>query len=492
MTFAEFKKFMGRAARGRSKSGPAAAVLSMLMLASCAMVGPDYVPPETSAPDAWHTDLGDGLRAAPVDLPALSRWWTILEDPVLSELVEQAAGGSLDLRQAKARVREARARRGMSRASLFPTLDSSGSASRSRSSENTGGGGTRDLYAAGFDAGWELDIFGGVRRSVEAASADLEATQEDLRDVLVTLLAEVGVNYLEARTYQARLSVAQANLETQQETFSLIRSRYEAGLSDELAVNQARYNLEDTRSQIPTLRSGLEGALNRLAVLTGRTPGSVHALLAESKPIPVTPPAVAVGVPAETLRRRPDIRKAERELAAQTARIGEAVAELYPKFSLAGSIGLESLSSGDFLHSASRSWSIGPGISWRIFDAGSVRGNIEVQSALQEQYLVAYEAALLGALEEVENALTSYAEEQVRRDCLAAAADAAQNAVDISQEKYRAGLVDFSDVLDSQRSLLSFQDQIAQSRGTVTSNLIRLYKVLGGGWNSLSSERKTP
>jgi len=266
--------------------------------------------------------------------------------------------------------------------------------------------------------------------------------------------------------------------------------RFEAGLSDGLAVEQARYNLENTRSQIPTLRTGSEQAMNRIAVLLGEQPGTVHTELEQYKPLPVTPLEVAVGVPADVLRRRPDVRRTERELAAQTARIGVATADLYPKFKLSGSIGLEAFSSGNLVSSGSRTLSGGPSITWRIFDVGAIRQNIEVQSALQEQYFIAYEAAVLSALEEVENAIVAYAEEQNRRQSLTETTRAAQRAVDLAQYKYKAGLADFSNVLDAQRSLLSFQDQKAQSDGTVTSNLVRLYKALGGGWTSLAQNEK--
>ena len=461
----------------------------MLGLGGCAPVGPDYAPPQPQAPPAWHTTLDDGLRVGDPDPAGLAAWWSTLKDPVLSGLIKAAITGNLDLKQAQARVREARAQRGISQADLLPTLDASGTVGRQRTSLNTGGTGKEtDLYSAGFDAGWEIDIFGGLRRSVEAAQADLEASQADLRDVLVTLTAEVARDYVEARTYQTRLAVALDNLGAQRETFELIQSRFDAGLSDELALQQARYNLEDTRSQIPNLRIGLAQALNRLAVLLGQLPGQVHSRLEPPAKAPVTPPTVALGVPAEMLRRRPDIRKAERQLAAQTARIGVATAELYPKFRLAGSIGLESFKSGDLFKAASQAWSIGPSFSWRIFDAGAIRRNIEVQDARQEQYLYAYQAAVLGALREVENAITSYVQEQLRRDRLQAAVDAARRAEQLARAKYQAGLVDFSNVLDAQRSLFSYQDQLATSEGTVTSDLVSLYKTLGGGWQSLAAQ----
>jgi len=465
--------------------------VAVLVLSGCAAVGPDYVPPAGSGPAAWHTELRQGLSAGNIDPQQLASWWTILGDPVLSGLIEQAVNSNLDLQQAMAKVREVRARRAIVQAGQFPALDASASARRSKGSENSGSGATRSFYAAGFDAGWEIDIFGGLQRAVEAAEADIAASRENLRDVLVSLTAEVALNYLDVRTTQKRLAVTEQNLAIQQQAFDLSELRFQAGLSNELALQQARYNLENTRAQVPALRSGLEEAKNRLAVLTGRIPGGVHELLAETRAIPVIPPMVAVGVPAETLRQRPDIRLAERNLAAQTARIGVATADLYPRFRLAGSIGLESLKASELLKSASAAWSMSPGVSWNIFDAEAIRRNIEVQSAIQEQYLLAYEATILGALEEVENALAAYAEEQLRRERLVAAVDAARQAETLASQEYFAGLVDFTTVLDAQRSLLAFEEQLAGSDGTVIANLIRLYKALGGGW-SLSATPQFP
>ncbi|MCD6151065.1 MAG: TolC family protein, partial [Deltaproteobacteria bacterium] len=374
--------------------------------------------------------------------------------------------------------------RGISRAGLFPTVDATGSMTDHRSSENNGLGHESKLYAVGFDAGWELDIFGGTRRAIEAAQAGVESSEEDLHDVLVSLLAEVALNYVDARTYQARLEATKGNIAVQQETYELNLSLRYAGLIDELALEQSLYNLEHSRSQVPGLQTGLEAAKNRLAVLLGKKPGAVHPELAEKKSIPAIPISVAVGIPAETLRHRPDVRRAERNLAAATARIGVATADLYPKFRLNGTIGLESISSGNIWQWASRSWNFGPQVSWNIFDAGAIRQNIQVQNARQEQALISYEATVLQAQEEVENALVAYAKEQQRRSALAKATSAAKRANLLARDQYQAGLVDFNDVLDAQRSLLSFQDELAQSSGVVTTNLIRLYKALGGGWTT--------
>ncbi len=479
-------KWIGRFGRRVALPGILAFVLAMT--AGCVTVGPDYRPPDLSAPATWNNEARKGNGIAENGAQTSDTWWNTLNDATLSSLMERAVAGNLDLKKARARVREARAQRGVARAGYFPTLGATGSATRSRSSEETGTGETGVLYSAGFDAAWELDVFGGVRRSVESADATLQATQESLHDVLVTLLAEVALNYTEVRTWQARIAAAEANLKAQEETFQLTSWRQQAGLSDDLAVRQARYNLENTRSQLPALRTGLEEAQNRIAVLLGEQPGKVHGELSEPKPVPVCSAGIALGVPAEALRNRPDVRKAERELAAQTAKIGVATADLYPKFRLNGAIGVDSTLIGRLFTSGTYSWSFGPQITWTIFDGGAIRRNIEAQTALQEQYRIAYEAAVLGALEEAENAIRAYAEEQIRRTSLIEATRAAEEAARLAKFKYQAGLTDFSTVLDAERSLLTFQDSLAQSEGAITSNLVKLYKALGGGWKSLISD----
>jgi len=461
------------------------AVLMLFIFAGCAVVGPDYVQPDTPMPETWHTPAKSGITKEHIDKEALADWWAILDDPVLTNLVESAISGNLGLKEARARVREARARRGISEAGRFPTIDTSGSAKLNRSSEETGSGSERKLYAAGFDAAWELDVFGGKKRAVEAAGAELQASEEDLRDVLVSLIAEVALNYVDLRSFQTRLSFAEASLEAQKQTYNITRWRRQAGLTTQLDVEQAKYSLEQTRAQIPALQTGLEQAKNRLSVLIGQHPGTLKNSLAEPKAIPVTPLEVAVGVPADILRQRPDVRRAERQLAAQTAQIGVATADLYPRFSLLGSIGLEALSPGNLFLTSSRTHGIGATVAWPLFDAGAIRSNIEVQSALQEQALIRYEAVVLTALEDVENALVAYAKEQRRRQSLTEATEAARRAVDLAQKQYTSGLIEFGNVLIAQRSLLSLEDQLAVSDGGVTSNLIALYKSLGGGWKSL-------
>jgi multidrug efflux system outer membrane protein len=465
-----------------------------LLLGGCAAVGPDYVAPKTAVSLQWQESHKGGLIGSEIDPNTLAAWWTTFNDAQLSSLVQRAVAGNLDVKQAQARVREERARRGITESAMFPTLNYSGSETWAHSSENSGTGKTNNLYSSSFDSSWEIDIFGGIRRSVEAAQGDLEAGQENLHDVLVTLVSEVALNYVEIRTLQTRLDVVNKNLVTQQETYQLTLWGQESGLTDALSAEQAKYNLESTRSEIPSLHTSLEKAMNRIAVLLGEQPGNIHKELSAkptvTEPLPRVPHQVAVGIPADILRRRPDIRQAERELAAQTARIGVATAQLYPSFSLAGSIGVEALSAHTFTHNlGSRdgySWSGGPGVNWALFQGGSIRQNIKVQTALQEQALAKYETTVLTALEEVENALVAYADEQERADTLQQAAQAAQAAATFADYDFRAGLVDFSSVLDAQRSQLSFQNQLAQSNGTVILNLVRLYKALGGGWHSFA------
>lgn len=454
------------------------------LLTGCAAVGPDYLAPDLSAPAAWNGAPAAGI-SQDSDPQVLANWWKTLNDPLLSELMERAVAGNLDLKQAQSRVRQARAERGEKQAATSPAVDASGSFSRSRGS---GSGAMSNLYRLGLDAGWELDVFGGLRRSVEAADARVEASEADLRDVLVSLLGETALNYIDVRTYQTQLTVAETNLKSLTETYHLTSWRAEAGQIGQLDVEQARYNLEQTRAQIPGLKNSLNQAENALAVLLGVQPGALQSQLEERQPIPTPPSEVAVGVPAEALRQRPDIRKAERELAAQTAQVGVATADLYPKFSLSGSIGLEALSADGFLSANNRTWQIAPGVSWNIFDAGRLRKKIEIQSALQEQSLLTYEATVLGALQEVENALVAYAHEQERRGALNLATGAALRASDLARQQYAAGLIDFLSVLEAQRALLTLQQQLAESEGLVTGNLVRLYKALGGGWEPLTAQ----
>ena len=464
--------------------------LAFILCTGCMTVGPDYVRPDTKTPGQWNASLQHGITAHNPDPHVMAEWWATLNDPLLTDLIQRAISGNLDLKKTEARVRESRARRGISSAGRLPSLNASASMSRRRGSEDTGSGRESDLYDAGFDASWEIDLFGGVRRSVEAAEAELEASQEDSRYVLVSLSAEVALNYVENRTFQKRLSIAEANLDAQTETYNISRWRSMAGLTTQLDVEQAKYSLEQTRAQIPALRIGYEQSSNRLAVLMGQNPGLLKSDLAEIRPIPVPPDEIAVGIPTDVLRNRPDIRREERTLAARTAAIGVATADLYPKFNLSGSLGLQALTFDNLFRYSSRTYGMRPAISWSLFEGGRLRNNIAVQNALQEQALIQYEQTILNALEEVESALVTFSENQDRMYSLKEASDAAQRAVDLARSQYSSGLVDFQTLLTAQRSMLSLQDQLAGSRADVTSSLIRLYKSLGGGWKAKGPEKE--
>ncbi len=462
----------------------ASGLMIILVLSGCASVGPDYIRPGSLLPSRWNTESGCNSAAVRLHTGLMARWWSTFSDPELTDLIERAIRGNTDLRKAVARIREARARQGISRAALFPSVTGSGSVQHTQAGSQTGVIAVPYQYSLGLDATWDPDIFGGKRRSVEAYQADLDASVEDMRDVLVTLVSDVASSYLDVRSYQTRLSIAEANRDSQQETYQITEWRFEAGLTTALDVEQARYNLDQTRAEIPTLQTSLEEAKNGIAVLLGLNPGSLQGELAERKPIPLASSEIAIGVPADVLRNRPDVRRTERKLAAQTARIGVAVADLYPNLTLTGTIGLEAISPGKLFSSGSRTSGYSPGLSWTIFDAGSIRQNIEVQNALQEQALIEYEASILSALKEVNNALVAYAQEQVRRQSLIEASQAAKRAVAIAENQYSSGLIDFTVLLDDQRSLLTLQDSLAQSEAAVMSDLITLYKTLGGGWES--------
>jgi len=461
-------------------------IIFLFFLSGCVTVGPDYMKPDIPVPDQWHRPPSGGLTTDKASSDVLAQWWKKLDDQTLTMLITKSIANNLDLKEAKERVHESRARRGVTRSNLFPKLDSSGSVTRRKSNENTGNGKETDFYSLGFDASWEIDFFGGTRRSIEASEATVQSSQEGLRDVHISIIAEVARNYIDVRTLQSRLDSFNKNVTIQEETLELTAVRATVGLEDDLARQQAIYNLENTRSQIPTIRTSLEEAKNRIAVLLGENPGNVHSLLEEHLPIPHIPSELAIGIPADSIRQRPDVRQAEYELIAQTARVGTAIADLYPKLSLNGSIGLDAMDSGSLFKSSSSSHSYGLRLSWPIFQADAIRQNIKAQDALKEQSLLRYQSTLLAALEGVENVLVAYAEEQNRYQSLEKAVQAARIAVDLAHNKYQSGLIDFNSLLDTQRSLNSFEDQLSQSKGTIAVNFTRLFKALGGGWTSLA------
>ena len=459
-------------------------VLLSAALSACA-VGPDYRPPQLDAPAQWHSQPAGGVQVESPD--ALAAWWMVLNDPTLNQLVDQSMSANKSVRQALARVVESRARRSISAAGLWPTLGASASGSKAHSARSDFSGTTVTLngesYDAGVDAGWEIDLFGGTRRSIESSTAQLAASQADLHDVMITLLGDVALSYVTVRTTQSRLTYAERNIESQREVLDITNWRAEAGLATVLDVEQAKSNYAQTRAQIPSLQSNLEAAKNRLAVLTGQQPGALQAVLAERKAIPVAPQEIVSSVPADVMRRRPDIRSAERRLAAQTAQVGVATAALYPSLSLNGSIGVSANSASDLFSDPSNSNRYGLSLSMPIFRAGALRQNIKAQNALVDEALASYEATLLAAYEEVENALTSWVNEQTRHAALIEAVDSARLAHTLALVQYNSGLVDFQTVLTADRQLITTEDSLAVSDGEITSNLVRLYKALGGGWS---------
>jgi outer membrane protein, multidrug efflux system len=466
---------------------PAFGFLILMLLSGCA-VGPDYRRPEFPVPNRYRESLTQSLASRSL---SLANWWQNFRDQPLDRLMAKALRSNRDLRIAETRVREARALRNVVSAGFWPTVDASAAYTRLRTSRNgpTGLALARgllpvetDLYQAALDATWELDIFGGTRRAVEATEAEIGASEEDRRDVLVTLLGEVGLNYIELRGLQKEHTVTRSNLDAQKQTLALTQDRLQAGLATELDVARAQAQAATTAAQIPPLESAIKHAIHRLSVLVGEPPGTLAGRWLEAAPIPATPPGVPVGLPSELLRRRPDIRRAERELAAATARIGIATADLFPRFSLTGALGLQSVAASDFFTGGSRFFSLGPAIQWPIFNAGRIRQNIKVQNLRQEQALLAYEQAVLIAIEEVENALVAYRQTQLRLHKLTEAEKAQQRAVGLAHDRYRSGLVDFLDVLEAERSLYTSQAHLAQGERAVSQDLVRLYKALGGGW----------
>jgi NodT family efflux transporter outer membrane factor (OMF) lipoprotein len=338
-------------------------------------------------------------------------------------------------------------------------------------------------YQGELSSSWELDVFGGVRRGVQAASADVEASEENRRDVLVILLGDVSRVYAQLRGFQRRLEIANKNIKTQQDTLDLTTARSKAGLATEFDVSRAAAQLESTKAVVPTLLTGIDVSIHRLSVLLGEEPGALRGELENASPIPTTEPDVEVGLPSDLLKRRPDIRRSEARLAAATARIGEAKADMFPRFVLTGTAGRQASQLHDLTLGAGNFFSAGPEISLPLFTGGRIRSNIAVQTSREREALVAYQSSVLNALEEVQNALVNYSQEQERRDHLNQAAQQSRLAVDLATEQYRAGLVDFLSVLDAQRELYANEDQAIESQTTVTTDVIVLYRALGGGWN---------
>jgi outer membrane protein, multidrug efflux system len=416
----------------------------------------------------------------------LSRWWQAFADPLLTSLIERALEANLDLRTARARLSSARARRGLSGVGLLPSLAASVSAGTSRSS-NDSGTSTRDSFSTGLDASWEPPVFGGPQRAVSAAQADLEASAASYRATQVAIVAEVALNYVQVRSYQARITTARENISRQSETLDLTRWRAEAGLTSALDVEQSRSNLEQTRAQLPTLQTAQAETEHSLALLLGLAPGALRGELAALGPIPQAPGRVAVGIPADTLRQRPDVMAAERQLAAARARLGEAKAARFPSLRLSGSFGLSGDSPSGLFDATTTTVSVLKSLTAPIFNRASIRRQIEIQDAACEQALISYEGSVLSAMQDAENALVGLANSRRRQASLALAAEAARNAALLARHRYTTGLADFQTVLDTERSMLAVEDSLKSSQAEGATALIRLYKALGGGWSSANA-----
>lgn len=465
--------------------------LAVMLLGGCSQlpsVGPDYQLPTLAVPAGWTATLPAPAEQA----PDLARWWQQLDDPLLDRLVGEALAGSLDLRLARSRLRQARAAREQSMSGFFPTLTASTAASRSKNAQVVSAVPERTLYDAGFDASWEIDLFGGTRRAVEAATAGQAATAANLENARVSLVAEVAQNYVDVRSYQRRLAIARDNLASQSETLQITEWRNQAGLASSSDVEQARTNREQTRAGIPDLEVGLSAAENRLAVLLGRQPGALHAELLDPRPLPTVKAAIGAGIPADVLRQRPDLIAAERTLAAETARVGQKLAARFPSLALSGSFGWQAYSFAALGGSDTLLRTLGGSLAATLFDGGKLRSAVDIQSAVQEEALISYEASVLVALEEVENALVAYAASRERVDARRQAAESARNAAQLSRSLYESGLADFQKVLETERTRLTAEDSLATAEATVLSSLIKLYKALGGGWEQPATAQHSP
>ena len=467
-------------------------------------VGPDFKEPEIKAdtsalkaPEAgWPmttnlTATGEFKPASAEEDPRtvlkaedIRRWWRQFEDPILSGLVENAVSNNRSFLMAQQRLEQARWRLAGSWSDVMPHITGVGGATRSEGGANGTSGRKyhRDVFRAGFDATWEIDIFGGVSREIEERRAQMQKANCDLADAWVSLSAEIGSQYVELRTIQERLKVARANLKLQSETYDILKSRLDSGIGDELAVNQAKYNVEQTRASIPKLLAQEESLMDSLAILAGTMPGALHLQLKERPDRDwLVEPTRLPEIPLDVMRSRPDVRAAEFALAAQVAHVGVAESLLFPKFYLNGSLGLESVHAQKFLERDSLYGSIGPSISWPIFQGGNLYANLKAEEAAMDEAAYRYEYTVQTAFGEVRTAYSAYTQEYHRYESLKGAVKAAKDAENISQDLYKNGLADFNNVLDAQRSLLALEEALTISRGQITQDLISLYKALGGG-----------
>ena len=475
-------------------------MILILFISGCA-VGPDFVRPDAPAEEKWiDTDLPQ-IKTEPADL---TDWWKVFNDPLLDSLIETAYRQNLPLQIAGLRIMEARAQLGVAVGNKYPQLQQlSGSATAVEISDNAPNAIAADKfyynYELGFDAAWELDFWGRFRRGVESAQATYMASIAGYDNALVTLTAEVARAYVQIRTFEDRIRIADENVKIQKRSLEIAEARFEGGIVTELDVQQARALLNDTSASISRLRIGLRQTRHGLSILLGIPPGELKNVLTEAASIPEVPPEVVVGIPADLLRRRPDIRNAELQAAAQSARIGVAKADLYPQFSLVGSIGLQSNEQGgitsnnahfgDLFDSESITYFAGPSIQWPILNYGRIKSKVRVQDARFQQFIVNYQNTVLNAYREVEDAMVGFLNSKEQVVFLSDSVNASKRSVELSLIQYREGVADYQRVLDTQRFLTQEQDLLTSVNGEVALNLIAMYKALGGGWQMSEGKR---
>ncbi len=480
------------------------------LLAGCT-VGPSFVRPKPDVPAQWSNAAlqGNEHRASVVSSQEapVAEWWTSFRDPTLSSLIERSAAANLDVREAVLRIEEALAQRDVAAAGLWPSLSANAGYTRQRLSLNTPNGAIFGIgpqipglpsgifanpfnqYQLGLSASWELDLFGRVRRSVEAANADMQASIEDEHDVLLSLVSDVAEAYIDLRGAQLRKSILEQSLATQRDVLQITRQRWSAGLTTDLDVENAASEVSATEAQLPLADREITQDINQLSELMARKPDALRAELQQSRPVPPVPPTVPIGFPADLARRRPDIRRAEASLHAATARIGVAVADLFPQLTLSVAGGYQSEGLSELIEAASRFATLGPTIDLPIFDAGTRRATIRLQDVKAKEAAIDYARTVLGALHEVENALAAYGADQARRVSLAAAVEASRNALTLARQRYEGGVTSFIEVLDAERTLQQNQLSLADATTAVSSDLVLLYKTLGGGWQTPSANR---
>jgi outer membrane protein, multidrug efflux system len=455
----------------------ALSLASVVALSACASWAPASSPAPGApvAPATWSVSTDGPAQQSPT---SLATWWQRFDDPTLTALVTQALQANTSVRSAQAALLQARAQADVQQAGLGPTVGASASAQRSKSGHND----ASNRFQAGFDASWEPDIFGGNRAAANASEADAQASAASLANVQVSLAAEVATNYINLRGLQTRLAIARSNIATQTETLQITRWRAQAGLVSSLDVEQATSAAEQTQAQIPALQTSIAQSRNALAVLTGQAPGALNGMLDSAAAMPATPANLALAFPADTLRQRPDVRAAELRARAALSRVAVANAARYPSFRLSGSLGLSALTLGTLTNGASLVQSVLASVSASLFDGGAANAQLRAQQAALEQASLAYQAAVLTALQDVEDALVALSGDQQRLERLQAASTAAANAELLARQRYQSGLIDFATVLTTQRTLLSAQDSVASLQASLGTDHVRLYKALGGGW----------